>query len=191
MKIPKIVDAMQYIDEELITWAEVYTPRKTSAWKNIGKACACFVVITLLYVYFMTGTKYSLVLTAYATSSVDGSTESYVLEKGEKIPIHIFTTDTDLTGFVFSTENTADRHEPSSIVILSEGSTDTHIHEIIDLVTETGKKYYFYVLSPNTMFPETIKFYISDQEMSVQIIEEKEGYYAVLQEIKVLDTVYK
>lgn len=48
MKIPRIVDAMNYIDDDLVSWADEYTPTKHKIvfWRYFGiAACLCLIVL--------------------------------------------------------------------------------------------------------------------------------------------------
>jgi len=53
MKIPRIVDAMNYMDDDLVSWADEYTPakHKIKLWRCVGfAACLCIIALGVLIV---------------------------------------------------------------------------------------------------------------------------------------------
>ena len=51
MKTPRIVDAMNYIDDDLVSWAVAYNPPKNKAilWRYVGiAACLCLIVLGVI-----------------------------------------------------------------------------------------------------------------------------------------------
>ncbi len=56
MSLPKIVDAMQYLDDDLISGAEEYQPKKKRyTWLRWGAVAACLVLVVTLVLGFMDG----------------------------------------------------------------------------------------------------------------------------------------
>lgn len=205
MKTPKIVDAMNYIDDDLVSWAVEYrkVPLSTCLFrKPFLKACACFLVIALVFgVAFFWGEDDNVVsspfiLTAYAASPDDGSTTANVLEKGKQVPISKFETPTGLTGFVVS-NNKTDNTQPSSITIISAGYYDKQIDEIIGIVDDSTQNYYFYIPGENEVEPYTLSLLISDEETNsvcqyqITIAQIDSSYYAELVEENIMERVTK
>ena len=55
MKIPRIVDAMNYMDDDLVSWAVEYIPakHKSKLWRCVGiAACLCIIALGVLSVTF-------------------------------------------------------------------------------------------------------------------------------------------
>ncbi|MCR5520348.1 MAG: hypothetical protein K6F44_00365 [Lachnospiraceae bacterium] len=55
MKIPRIVDAMNYMDDDLVSWAVEYIPakHKSKLWRCVGiAACLCILALGVLIVTF-------------------------------------------------------------------------------------------------------------------------------------------
>ena len=55
MKIPRIVDAMNYMDDDLVAWAVEYIPakHKSKLWRCVGiAACLCIIALGVLIVTF-------------------------------------------------------------------------------------------------------------------------------------------
>ena len=53
MKIPRIVDAMNYMDDDLVSWAVEYIPakHKSKLWRCVGiAACLCIIALGVLIV---------------------------------------------------------------------------------------------------------------------------------------------
>lgn len=139
MRTPRIVDAMNYIDDDLVSWAVEYrrVPLTTRLFrKPFLKACACFLVIALIFglAFFRDedGNVVSspFVLTAYAVSLDGADAVATELQKGAKAPISSFVTDSGVSSFVFSTPNTND-DMPASISIITNGNYYAYIQEIV------------------------------------------------------------
>lgn len=174
MRKPRIVDAMNYIDDDLVSWAVEYrrVPLSTRLFhKPFLKACACFLVIALVLgvAFFRSedGKAVSpFILTAYATSLDNDSTTANVLEKGKQIPISKFETTNGLTGFVVS-YNKADDDIPSAIAIVSAGDNRDSIDEIVGIAIDPTQNYYFYIPGENEVEPYTLSLFLSEDRKSV------------------------
>lgn len=205
MRTPRIVEAMNYLDDDLVSWAVEYrrVPLSTRLFrKPFLKACACFLVIALVFgVAFLWGKDGNVVsspfiLTAYAASPDDGRITANVLENGKQVPISKFETENGLTGFVVSC-NKADDGLPSSIAIISAGQYDKQIDDIIGIVDDPTQNYYFYIPGENEVESFTLSLFISDEETNsvfqYQItISQIDGYYyAELVEENIMERITK
>lgn len=205
MKTPRIVDAMNYIDDDLVSWATEYrrVPLSIRLFrKPFLKACACILAIALIFgLAFFHGEGGNVVsspfiLTAYAVSPEDGSTTASVLEEGKKVPISRFETENGLVGFVVS-YNKPDDSLPSSIAIISAGQNDGQIDEIIDIADDPTQNYYFYIPGESEVEPFILSLFIPDEktnsECQYQItISQIDGnYYAELVEESIMERITK
>lgn len=205
MRTPRIVDAMNYIDDDLVSWAVEYrrVPLSTRLFrKPFLKACACFLVIALIFgVAFFRGEDSNVVsspfiLTAYAASQDGGSATANVLEKGKQVPISTFETTNGLTGFVVS-YNKADDGMPSSIAIISAGDNRDSIDEIVGIATDPTQNYYFYIPGESEVEPYTLPLFLTDTEANlicqykITITQIDGSYYAELVEESIMERVTK
>lgn len=206
MRTPRIVEAMNYIDDDLVSWAVEYrrVPLSTRLFrKPLLKACACFLVIALVFgVAFFWGEDGNVVsspfiLTAYAASPDDGSTTASVLEKGKQVPISRFETENGLTGFVVS-YNKPDDSLPSSITIIAtDNNSQNRITEISGITNDPTQNYYFYIPGENEIEPYTLPLFLTDTEANlicqykVTITQIDGIYYAELVEESIMERVTK
>ena len=206
MRTPRIVEAMNYIDDDLVSWAVEYrrVPLSTRLFrKPFLKACACFLVIALVIgVAFFWGEDGNVVsspfiLTAYAASPDDGSTTANVLEKGKQVPISRFETESGLSGFVVS-YNKPDDTLPSSIIVFSaDNSVQEQIEEISGITNDLSQNYYFYIPTENEVEPYTLPLFLTDIEANlicqykVTITQIDGSYYAELVEESIMERVTK
>lgn len=205
MRTPRIVDAMNYIDDDLVSWAVEYrrVPLSTRLFrKPFLKACACFLVIALIFgLAFFRGEDGNVVsspfiLTAYAMSPDDGNAITNTLEKGKQVPISRFETDNGLIGFVVSC-NKANDGLPSSIAIISAGNNRDSIEEIVGIATDPAQNYYFYIPGENEVEPYTLPLFLTDTEANlicqykITITQIDGSYYAELVEESVMERVTK
>lgn len=204
MRIPRVVEAMQYLDEDLISEAIEFrrVPLHTRLFrKPFMKACACFLVVALVFgiVFFNGGNDSGItspfVLTAYAISNEDADAAANILVKGKKVPISTFETETGLSGFVFS-YNKADDSTPSSIMVIAdEYNSQVHIKEIAGIEKDSTQNYYFYIPAESNVGPYTLPFVLRDNEANliyqytVIITESNGSYYAELTEENIMERV--
>ncbi|MBC8586238.1 hypothetical protein [Youxingia wuxianensis] len=194
MRTPRIVDAMNYIDDDLVSWAVEYrrVPFTTRLFrKPFLKACACFLVFALLFgVAFFRGNDGNVVsspfvLTAYAVSPESSDVVTTELEKGAKVPISSFATESGVFGFVFSTPNTND-DMPASISVITNGNYDAYIQEITGITIDPAQNYYVFIPGENEVQPYTV--FISSIDLGTELVYEYtlsislqgEEYYAEL-----------
>lgn len=205
MRTPKIVDAMNYTDDDLVSWAVEYkrVPLFPSLFRApFLKACACFLISVLIIgIAFFRGkdgnkVSSSFILTAYAASSEDGSITANILEKDERVPISKFETTNGLNGFVVSCSK-ADDGMPSSITIISAGNNRDRIEEIVGIATDPAQNYYFYIPGENEVEPYTIPLFLTDTEANlicqykVTITQVSGSYYAELVEESIMERITK
>lgn len=206
MRTPRIVDAMNYIDDDLVSWAVEYrrVPLTTRLFrKPLLKACACFLVFALLFgVAFLRGEDGNVVsspfvLTAYAVSHDGSETASSILEKGKQVPISRFETENGLTGFVVS-YNKPDDSLPSSITIIAtDDNSQNRIAEISGIANDPTQNYFFYVPGENETEPYTLPLFLTDTKANlicqykVTITQNDGDYYAELVEETIMERITK
>lgn len=206
MRTPRIVEAMNYIDDDLVSWAVEYrrVPLSTRLFrKPFLKACACFLVIALVFdVAFFWGedgnvVSSTFILTAYAASPDDGSTTASVLEKGKQVPISKFKTESGLSGFVVSYNKPDDTLPSSIIVFTADNSVQEQIEEISGITNDLTQNYYFYIPTENEVEPYTLPLFLTDIEANlicqykVTITQIDGSYYAELVEESIMERVTK
>lgn len=206
MRTPRIVEAMNYIDDDLVSWAVEYrrVPLSTRLFrKPLLKACACFLVIALVFsVASFWGEDGNVVsspfiLTAYAASPDDGSTTANVLEKGKQVPISRFETESGLSGFVVSYNKPDDTLPSSIIVFTADNSVQEQIEEISGITNDLTQNYYFYIPTENEVEPYTLPLFLTDIEANlicqykVTITQIDGSYYAELVEESIMERVTK
>lgn len=196
---------MNYIDDDLVSWAVDYrrVPLSTRLFrKPLLKACACFLVLSLvLGVVFLRGENGDVVtspfvLTAYAMSAENSDAVKTELETGVKVPISSFVTDSGVSGFVFSTPNTND-DMPASISIITHGNYYAYIQEIVGITIDPDLNYYVFIPGENEVQPYTV--FISPinlnenlvYEYTVSISQQGEEYYAELLEVITREVIMK
>lgn len=205
MRTPRIVDAMNYIDDDLVSWAVEYRRVPLTARlfrKPILKACACFLVFALLFgVIFLRGEDGNVVsspfvLTAYAVSDEGADAVATELKKGTKAPISSFATDSGVAGFVFSTPNTNDEM-PASISIITNGNYYAHIQEIVGIAIDPEQNYYIFIPGETEVQPYTV--FISSVDLASELVyeytlsisQQGEEYYAELVDLVTRDVIMK
>jgi len=205
MRTPRIVDAMNYIDDDLVSWAVEYrrVPLTTRLFrKPFLKACACFLVIALLFgvAFFRSedGNVVSspFVLTAYAVSPEGSDVITTELAKGVKVPISSFVTDSGVSGFVFSSPNTND-DIPASISIITNGNYNAYIQEIVGIAIDPTQNYYIFIPGATEVQPYTV--FISSIDLAAELVceytlsisQQGEEYYVELVDETTRDVIMK
>ncbi len=204
MRIPRIVDAMNYIDDDLISEAIEFRrkPIRSIIFRKLWlKVCACFLVAALVFGVSILhngdkgGIVSPFVLTAYAKSNDDVDVESNFIIKGKKVPISTFETENGLTGFVVSCNKTDD-NTPSSITIIgTDNNSQKRITEIRGIIGDPTQNYYFYVLGENSVEPYSFPIVLTDIDTNlicqykVTITQTDNVYYAELSEEKIMERV--
>lgn len=203
MRIPRVVEAMQYLDDDLISEAIEFrrVPLHTRLFrKPFMKACACFLVVALVFgiAFFNSGNDGGItspfVLTVYAISNEDADAAANILVKGKKVPISTFETENGLSGFVISC-NKADDGMPSSIAIISAGNNRDRIEEIVGIAIDPTQNYYFYIPGENEVEPYVLPLFLTDTEANlicqykVTITQIDGSYFAELTEENIMERV--
>lgn len=204
MKIPRMVDAMNEIDDELVSWADGYrraTKVNRLAREPVWKVCECvfaFVLIIGMVCFWSPDSKKSVspfVLTAYAFSQ-DGGASANVLEQGRQVPISTFETTGGLMGFVISC-NKIDDDALSSVAIISNGTYQDGIDEIVGIATDPNQNYYIYIPGENEVAPYTLPLFLTDEDANIvcqykiMVIQVDNSYYAELVEEGVMERTTK
>lgn len=205
MRTPRIVDAMNYIDDDLVSWAVEYQRVSLSNrlfCKPFLKACAYILVITLVFgvAFFWSedGNEVNspFILTAYAVSPDGGSSTTNIIEEGKKVPISRFETQTGLMGFVFSITKTDDT-QPSSISIISTEYYDKQIDEVVGIAIDPKQNYYFYIPEKDEVEPFTLSLFLPDEKTNfmfqyrITIVQMDGSYYAELLEESIIERITK
>lgn len=192
MRTARIVDAMNYIDDDLVSWAAGYRRVPLSArllrspFLRVG---ACFLVIVLIvgFAFFRgrddDGASSPFTLSVYAALPEDGSITENILQKGMQVPISTFETANGLTGFVVSC-NKADDGMPSSIAIISAENARVCIEEIKGIAVDPAKNYFFYIPTEKEDEPYILPLLFTDTDIfyqyKVRISQMDGSYYAEL-----------
>lgn len=205
MRKPRIVDAMNYIDDDLVSWAVEYrrVPLSTRLLrKPFLRACACFLAIILILgiAFFKIGdgsdATSPFALTAYAISSESSSVITAELEKGGKTIIDPFQTNSGISGFVFSTPNRND-NATASIAAISNGNYTPYIEEIIGIALDPAQNYFIYIPGETEVQPYTVFISSIDSETasiyeySLLISQIDDEYYVELVDVVVRDVIMK
>ncbi len=195
MKVPKIADALNYLDDDLISEAIEYRPKKRhfyqkTKWKAIAACLALFAAAAGVIISFHQSGTASLVLTAYAMEE-DDSVLALPMTEGEDTPVSLFETGDGYIGFVFSYD-ASDPTQSASVQILdmdSQGSSEKSTEEIVGLETQEGKIYMYYMVAEGETAPYNLPFFIIDSENGIVyqfniVVEESDGgYTAKLEEV--------
>ncbi len=194
MRIPRIVEAMQYLDDELISEAIAFrrvTLHTRIFRKPFMKACACFLVIAIVlgiglsHIDSGDETTLPFVLTAYAISPDNTDIVTTKLEQGVSVPVSYFETNSGILGFVFSCENTA-KDTPTSISVITHGNFNEYVDEIVGIAIDPSQNYYIFIPSETEVIPYTVFISSTDMEkelvyeLTLQITQKDNEYYAEL-----------
>lgn len=195
MKVPKVANALNYLDDDLISDAIEYKPKQHRffRWTKWKTAAACLILITVVMGIFPMLNKPTIspfVLTAYALEA-DSSVSASTMAQGEPIPVSLFETTNGLKGFVFSYD-APDPAQPASVVIIdgsSMVSSEERINEISKLEAEQGKVYIYHILPEGATAPYSLPAFITDMEnnmvyqFNIVVKESENGYSAELLEV--------
>lgn len=190
MSTDRFTAAMGYIDDDLISDAVAYMPKKKSPvrWMKWVAVAACFCLVVGLSVPGLfkdpsvgglesnttitdakpeegeteLGIIFPLVLTAYAMEN-DNSVSTALLQEGESVPVSLFETDSNTKGFVFSYD-IANPGQTSSVSIMTEGEFPGIIYEIAGLEMDKAKNYIYYIPEQSKTTPYFLMIPCSDIE---------------------------
>ncbi len=197
MSVPRIVSAMEYIDDDLVSGAVTYTRQKRKWWTNWKAIAACVAIVAIVFgvIPFFNNSPVGspFVLTAYALGE-DNSLQSLEMEEGRAVPISTFVAGNGMEGFVFSHKNRDSEKTPLvsikntnfSPYIMSDSYTSTTsgtITEIKHIDMEKTKQYIFVVPSKGESAPYSLTISMYDEETSAAaeltiVIEQNENGYS-------------
>ena len=205
MSIPKIVNAMEYIDDNLVSNAVTYVPKKRKQWMNwkAFAACAAVIAIVIGVIPFLNnGTNapdnIPFVLTAYA-AGIDNTVSAVEMKEGESIPVTFFEANNGLKGFVFSHRATTPQNHVS-LSIMTDGSQiaiGQQIEAINGLELSKENIYEFYIPAQDQPAPYNVPLTMEDEAsnsialLNVVIEETDEGYIARIDSITVYEKTTK
>ena len=190
MSTDRFTAAMGYIDDDLISDAVTYMPKKKSPvrWIKWGAVAACFCLIVGLSAPGLFkdpsvsglesntiitdakpeeaesefGVLFPLVLTAYAVEN-DNTVSTALLQEGESVPVSLFETDNGIKGFVFSYDITTPG-QTSSVSIMTEGEFPGIIYEIAGIEMDKEKNYIYFIPEQSKTTPYFLMIPYSDIE---------------------------
>jgi len=209
MSTDRFTAAMGYIDDDLISDAVTYMPKKKSTirwmkWVALA-ACLCLVIGVFAPGLFkdpsvgglesnttITDAKpeemvFPFFITAYALEN-DNTVVAKLINEGEAVPVSLFETANGIMGFVFSYDNPTPE-QPSSVSIMTEGEFSGIIYQIAGLEMDENKNYIYYIPEQSKTTPYSLMIPYSDIEKDLVyeyhiIIEEYEtGYIATVDHI--------
>ena len=203
MSIPRIVNAMEYIDDNLVSNAVTYVPKKRKQWMNwkAFAACAAVIAIVIGVIPFLNnGTNapdnIPFVLTAYA-AGIDNTVSAVEMKEGESIPVTFFEANNGLKGFVFSHRATTPQNHVS-LSIMTDGSQiaiGQQIEAINGLELSKENIYEFYIPAQDQPAPYNVPLTMEDEAsnsialLNVVIEETDEGYIARIDSITVYEKI--
>ena len=205
MSIPRIVSAMEYIDDDLVSGAVTYTRQKRKWWTNWKAIAACVAVVAIVFgaIPFLNSNPNApigspFVLTAYA-AGVDNTVSAVELKEGENIPVSFFEANNGLKGFVFSYK--ADKPQNHiSLSIMTDGAQTTigqQIEAINGLELSKENIYVFYIPKQDQPAPYSVPLTMEDEAsntlalLNVVIEETTEGYTARIDSFTVYEKTTK
>ncbi len=191
MSTDRFTAAMGYIDDDLISDAVTYMPKKKSPvrWMKWVAVAACFCLVVGLSVPglfkdpsvgglesnttitdakpeegfdYTANIGFPLVLTAYAMES-DRNVSTALLQEGESVPVSLFETESNTKGFVFSYDITTPG-QTSSVSVMTEGEFPGIIYEIAGLEMDKTKNYIYYIPEQSKTTPYSLMIPYSDIE---------------------------
>ena len=205
MSIPRIVSAMEYIDDDLVSGAVTYTRQKRKWWTNWKAIAACVAVVAIVFgaIPFLNSNPNApigspFVLTAYA-AGVDNTVSAVELKEGENIPVSFFEANNGLRGFVFSYK--ADKPQNHiSLSIMTDGAQTTigqQIEAINGLELSKENIYVFYIPKQDQPAPYSVPLTMEDEAsntlalLNVVIEETAEGYTARIDSFTIYEKTTK
>ena len=205
MSIPRIVSAMEYIDDDLVSGAVTYTRQKRKWWTNWKAIAACVAVVAIVFgaIPFLNSNPNApigspFVLTAYA-AGVDNTVSAVEMKEGESIPVTFFEANNGIKGFVFSYK--ADKPQNHiSLSIMTDGAQTTigqQIEAINGLELSKENIYVFYIPKQDQPAPYSVPLTMEDEAsntlalLNVVIEETAEGYTARIDSFTIYEKTTK
>ena len=205
MSIPRIVSAMEYIDDDLVSGAVTYTRQKRKWWTNWKAIAACVAVIAIVFgvIPFLNSNPNApigspFVLTAYA-AGVDNTVSAVEMKEGESIPVTFFEANNGIKGFVFSHRATTPQNHVS-LSIMTDGSLiaiGQQIEAINGLELSKENIYVFYIPKQDQPAPYSVPLTMEDEAsntlalLNVVIEETAEGNTARIDSFTVYEKTTK
>ena len=205
MSIPRIVNAMEYIDDDLVSDAVTFVPQKRKWWANWKALAACAAVIAIVIgviPFLNNGTNapdnIPFVLTAYA-AGIDNTVSAVEMKEGESIPVTFFEANNGIKGFVFSHRATTPQNHVS-LSIMTDGSQiaiGQQIEAINGLELSKENIYVFYIPKQDQPAPYSVPLTMEDEAsntlalLNVVIEETAEGYTARIDSFTVYEKTTK
>ena len=205
MSIPRIVNAMEYIDDNLVSNAVTYVPKKRKQWMNwkAFAACAAVIAIVIGVIPFLNnGTNapdnIPFVLTAYA-AGIDNTVSAVEMKEGESIPVTFFEANNGIKVFVFSHRATTPQNHVSCS-IMTDGSQiaiGQQIEAINGLELSKENIYVFYIPKQDQPAPYSVPLTMEDEAsntlalLNVVIEETAEGYTARIDSFTIYEKTTK
>ena len=205
MSIPRIVNAMEYIDDELVSGAVTYTRQKRKWWMNWKAIAACAAVVAIVFgliPFLNNGTSAPddspFVLTAYA-AEIENTVSAVEMKEGENIPVSFFEANNGIKGFVFSYKASNPQNHVS-LSIMTDGSQTTigqQIEAINGLELSKDNIYVFYIPKQDQPAPYSVPLTMDDEAsntiamLNVVIEETAEGYVARIDSITIYEKTTK
>ena len=205
MSIPRIVNAMEYIDDNLVSNAVTYVPQKRKQWMNWKAFAACAAVIAIVFgaIPFLNRNPNApisspFVLTAYA-AGVDNTVSAVEMKEGESIPVTFFEANNGVKGFVFSHRATTPQNHVS-FSIMTDGSQiaiGQQIEAINGLELSKENIYVFYIPKQDQPAPYSVPLTMEDEAsntlalLNVVIEETAEGYTARIDSFTIYEKTTK
>lgn len=190
MSTDRFTAAMGYIDDDLISDAVTYMPKKKSpvSWMKWVAVAVCFCLVIGLSVPVLFkdpsvgglesnttitdakpeeteseyGVLFPLVLTAYAAEN-DNTISTALVQEGESVPVSLFETDNGIKGFVFSYDITTPG-QTSAVSIMTEGEFPGIIYEIAGIEMDKEKNYIYFIPEQSKTTPYFLMIPYSDIE---------------------------
>ena len=205
MSIPRIVNAMEYIDDDLVSDAVTFVPQKRKWWMNWKAIAACAAVVAIIFgaIPFLNSNPNApigspFVLTAYA-AGVDNTVSAVEMKEGENIPVTFFEANNGVKGFVFSHRATTPQNHVS-FSIMTDGSQiaiGQQIEAINGLELSKENIYVFYIPKQDQPAPYSVPLTMEDEAsntlalLNVVIEETEDGYTARIDSITVYEKTTK
>ena len=205
MSIPRIVSAMEYIDDDLVSGAVTYTRQKRKWWTNWKAIAACVAVVAIVFgaIPFLNSNPNApigspFVLTAYA-AGVDNTVSAVEMKEGESIPVTFFEANNGIKGFVFSHRATTPQNHVS-LSIMTDGSQiaiGQQIEAIKGLELSKENIYVFYIPKQDQPAPYSVPLTMEDEAsntlalLNVVIEETAEGYTARIDSFTIYEKTTK
>lgn len=170
MKTPRVAEALQHIDDELISEAIEF--HRIAPSRKLLKICACFLVIAVAVGigFFRFGDKSDsvspFVLSAYAISDDAYSIQSSELTVGKKVPISPFETENGILCFIFGYDKTEKRSQSWNTFIMEE-DYNAPVDEIHKAIADDMQDHYIYIPDRSKTAPYNLTLFRTNWETNI------------------------